>query len=122
MTVLRIELGLPPAPNRMADARYSLTDQTRADLQGIAQYIGERNLDAALRVLDALNETFSFLAKNPEVGTARDDILKGLRIFSPPRPAHNYVIAYFLKGSGIEIATVIHGARDWPRLILGGNR
>jgi|SRR4051812_28008866 toxin ParE1/3/4 len=106
----------------MANARYSLTDQAVADLQGVAQYIGERNVEAADRVLDVLYETFSFLAENPGVGTSRDDLSPGLRVFSPPRPAHNYVVAYFQSRTGVEVAAVIHGARDWPSLILGGDR
>jgi toxin ParE1/3/4 len=101
----------------MASASYFLTAQAIADLQGISTYIGQHSVAAADRVLDVLYETFSFLAENPEVGSGRDDIIAGVRVFSPPKPAHNYVIAFFKNDKGIEIAAIVHGARDWPSLL-----
>jgi plasmid stabilization system protein ParE len=102
--------------------RFRLADQAVADLKGIANYIGERNPAAADRVLDTLYETFSFLSENPNVGTPRGDLLPDLRVFAPPRPAHGYVIAYFKRLNGVEINAVVHGSRDWPNLIAGGER
>jgi toxin ParE1/3/4 len=106
----------------MANARYYLTEQTVGDLQSIAHYIGQRNVEAADRVLDVLYETFSFLAQNTHVGTSRDELLPGIRVFSPPQPAHNYLIAYFTIPDRVEIAAVLHGARDWPGLLVSGDR
>jgi toxin ParE1/3/4 len=38
-------------------------------------------------------------------------------VFSPPRPANNYVVVFYEVRFGVEINAVIHGARDWPELI-----
>jgi toxin ParE1/3/4 len=75
---------------------FRLSEQAIADLEGIASYIGERNQSAAIRVLDRRHETFQTLAQNPGAGYGRSDLLPGLRIFSPTRPAHSYVIAFCL--------------------------
>ncbi len=102
--------------------QFRLADQAVADLDGIANYIGERNPAAADRVLDTLFDTFSFLGENADVGTPRGDLVPDLRVFSPPRPAHSYVIAYFKTKDVVEINAVVHGSRDWPQLITGGER
>lgn len=100
----------------MSNRRYRISRRAHADLEHIANYIGDRNPSAADRVIDALIGCFSTLADSPEIGTKRDDLRSGLRIFSPPRPAHNYVVLYYLSSGNIEVAAVIHGARDWPDL------
>jgi toxin ParE1/3/4 len=101
----------------MSQRRYRLTNRALDNLDGIASYIGERDVAAADRVIEALIGCFAKLAENPEIGTKRDDLRPGLRVFSPPRPAHNYVVVFYEVGFGVEINAVIHGARDWPELI-----
>ena len=116
---------MPAAPRKqdsMNHRRFRLADGAVADLQGIASYIGQRNPAASDRVLDVLYQTFSLRGENPDIGAQRDDLIPGLRIFSPPRPAHYYVIAYYKARDGVEINAVIHGARDWPNLIARGER
>lgn len=106
----------------MFSGRFRLADHAVADLEGIASQIGERNPTAAERVLNTLYETFAFLGENPDAGTSRDDVLSNLRIFSPPRPANSYVAAFYKTAFGVEISAVIHGSRDWPTLIVTGDR
>jgi toxin ParE1/3/4 len=106
----------------MGKRRARLADQALAHLNGIADYIGRHNAAAADRVIETLIETFSSLAENPDLGEQRDDLQPGARIFSPSPPAHNYVVLYTKTDDGVEIAAVIHGARDWPKLFAGGNR
>lgn len=106
----------------MGKRRYRISRRAHADLQGIASYIGERNPAAADRVIDALIGSFSALADSPEIGTKRDDLRLGLRVYSPPRPAQNYVVLFYRSDDSTEIAAVIHGARDWPELFSQGNR
>jgi toxin ParE1/3/4 len=106
----------------MSQRRARLTSAAHRDLEGIAKYIGAHNPSAADRVIDALIETFSLLAENASLGALRDDLRAGLRVFSPPRPAHNYVVLYYDAPEGIEVIAVYHGAREWPELITHGER
>jgi len=106
----------------MPSPRYRISKRALADLDGIADYVGERNPNAASRVLQTLLKSFESLAGSPATGIARDDLHPGLRIFSPVRPAHNYVICFYSFDDGIEISDVIHAARDWPELFHSGDR
>jgi toxin ParE1/3/4 len=42
------------------------------------------------------------------MGTARDNLAPGLRSF----PVGNYLVFYRITPEGIEVARVLHGARD----------
>lgn len=103
-------------------SNYRLSRQADRDLDGIADHIADFNPTAALDVLDTLHDTFAFLAKNPEAGTLREDLRPRLRIFSPGRPAHNYVIFFHPRADGIEVISVIHGAQDWTAMFRRGER
>jgi toxin ParE1/3/4 len=52
------------------------------------------------------------LAKNPEMGTACDDLMQGLRAW----PVGKHVIFFRSVRDGIEIVRVVHGARDVSKL------
>ena len=101
---------------------YRLANQALEDLQAITDTIAEDNLPAAERVLDALLACFELLGKNPEAGTARDDLHKGIRMFVPRSPADNYVVFYYPIRDGIEVSDVIHAKRDWEGLFLRNER
>lgn len=105
----------------MSDGRYRLSRRAHADMEGIAGYIGERNPAAADRVIDVLVDSFSVLAVHPELGTRRDDLRPGLRVYSPPRPAQNYVVLFYQSSNGVDINGVVHGARNWPELASSGD-
>ena len=105
----------------MGNHRYRISRRAYEDLEHIASYIGDRNPSAADHVIDVLIGSFANLADGPEIGAKRDDLRSGLRIYSPPRPAQNYVICYYPLADGVEIAGVIHGARDWPELFHRGD-
>jgi toxin ParE1/3/4 len=63
--------------------------------------------------LTELRHTFLFLAANPNAGTLADSLRQGIRMYSPARPARNYLIFFYLRSDGVEISDVIHAARDW---------
>ena len=42
------------------------------DLSGIVNFIAERNLDAAIDLLDQINDTCQTLAENPDLGELRE--------------------------------------------------
>lgn len=90
-----------------------LSKQAEHDLDQIADWIAEHNPQAAVHVLNSLEETFRILAANPGIGRRREDLRPNLRVFPGKSPANNYVICYFPFDMGIQIATVIHARRDW---------
>ncbi len=59
---------------------YRLTRRANADLDEIADYLGERSPSAVNRVLNALQRTFEFLADHPEAGSLRDDLRPNLAL------------------------------------------
>jgi len=89
-------------------SEFRLTRLAERDLEEIADYIADRNPSAAVRQIETLLEKFTFLAANPLVGELRPDLPKRPRTFSAGR----YVIVYRPVAKGIEVARVVHGARD----------
>jgi toxin ParE1/3/4 len=85
------------------------TPQAHLDLVEIGVYIAEDNLEAALRLLDAMQAKFQLLARSPELGRKREELAPGLRSFPA---AHNYLVFYKPIDNGIEIIRVLHGSRD----------
>jgi toxin ParE1/3/4 len=106
----------------MAARRYYLSRRARDDLESISSYLAERSPTAARRVLTELRNTFQFLATNPESGTRRDDLHPNVRIYTPSRPARNYVVFFYPHPEGVEISDVIHAAQDWEELFARGDR
>ena len=99
---------------------YRLSRQADADLDDIADYVAADSPRAAIGILDALHDAFQTLAASPDVGSLRDDLMPSLRMFTPKRPASNYIIFYYVILDGIEVSDVIHGARDWVTFITSG--
>lgn len=54
--------------------RYVLTPSAKRDLGDIWDFIAQDNVDAADRVLDALEAAMSKLAKNPGLGQWREEL------------------------------------------------
>ena len=97
-----------PAP------RIYRTREAVADLDAIWDYIARDNLTAADRMLDALNERFLLLAKNPEIGELQPLLADGqYRRFT----YRSYVIYYRPVDDGIVLVRVLHGARDHEKLL-----
>lgn len=94
----------------MSSYRYS--SEANADIEEIAFYIFDLNPTAANHFLDALDETCQRLAVNPEIGRRRPELGEGLRSFC----VGNYIIFYTISKEAIEIARVIYGGRDLPRI------
>jgi toxin ParE1/3/4 len=80
-----------------------------ADLQDILEYVGRQNPQAAVRLIDRLENACRGLTTMPAVGTQRDDLACGLRALS-----HGSYVIYFVQQTGelIRIVRVLHGARD----------
>ena len=93
-------------------SRPSFSPSARRDLQEILEYIARDKPGAALRHVERMEEACWWLARNPLVGTARDDLLPLLRCYS----VGNYVIFYRPTDKGVDVVRVVHGARDVDRL------
>jgi toxin ParE1/3/4 len=90
-------------------ARIVRSSESKADVQEIACYIAQDNLDAALRFFNSVDEKLKLLAAFPGAGTARDELALGLRSF----PVGSYLILYEqIKGDGIKVVRILHGARN----------
>jgi len=84
------------------------------DLDNILIHIAQDDPSAAKRVVDAI-EGFCLetLSDNPFIGTARDEIVQGLRIF----PVSTYLICHFVHNDHIEIARIVHGSQNYQNLL-----
>lgn len=101
---------------------YRLARQADRDLEEIADFLGQRNPEAAIRVLAALRETFALLASSPLIGTPRDDLRPNLRVFRCANPGNAYVVFYYPLDKGVEISTIVHGSRDHLGMFVRGER
>jgi toxin ParE1/3/4 len=96
-------------------AQIILDQAARSDLIEIWQYIARDNERAADAMLDRIQRGFEVIAQFPHGGTARPELIKGLRCFS----VGNYVIYFRAIANGVEIVRVLHGARDVGTIFRG---
>jgi toxin ParE1/3/4 len=89
-----------------------ISPAARGDLDEIWSYIAQDNLDAADKFIHAVVARFHQLAAIPEIGRRREELSARMRSF----PVGRYVIFYRPMEGGVEIARVLHGARDLPPL------
>jgi toxin ParE1/3/4 len=83
-------------------------------------YLVERDApDAALRFLDAVEESIGQLSRMPEMGPPREirnPVLKGLRV-CPVNGFEEILIFYLVRGGALRIIRVLHGKRDVDRIL-----
>jgi len=101
-------------------SRFRLSRQASADIRAIWDYLGVAKDDptAAHRQVETLFERFQLLATHPLMGQSREDLRSGLRAFA----AGSYVILYYPMKDGIQVAGVVHGARDIESMFERGER
>jgi len=96
----------------MAISRYILSTEADRDLEGIFDYTAESfSVDQAVKYLNELDETFSSIVSNPEIGRKRDEIKEGVR--SLVKSSH--IIFYHIGHDHIRVIRVLHGSRDLPK-------
>ena len=88
--------------------RFRLSPRAKADLADIRRYIAQDNPEVANRFAGEFFDLFHLLAKNPEIGQQRNELRENLRSMSHG----NYVVFFYPMKDGVEIAGVVHGARD----------
>jgi toxin ParE1/3/4 len=98
---------------------YRLSRQAQDDLLGIARYIARERPRAATRVVEAIRESFRFIAYNPECGSDCTHVRPYLRMFVAKPPANRYAIFFRpIESEGVtEFVAVIDAARDWEELL-----
>ena len=92
---------------------FYLRPQAEADLEDIALCIAEDNVQAARRWIEDMHALCQQLGEMPSMGVAKSSIRLRLRML----PAGSYLILYQQVDKGVEIARVLHGARQWQELL-----
>ena len=94
--------------------RLIVAPEARQDLRGIRDYIARDDPEAARRVVTRLRDMAWLLAGAPALGRRRPELGPELRSFVADR----YVLFYrpLAGATGIELARVLHGARDLDAL------
>ena len=79
-----------------------------ADLRTILEYISRDKPQAALNFVAQIEDRCKLLSTFPEIGTARDDLLPGLRLFT----FRGYGIYYRTLTDLVRIERVLHPALE----------
>lgn len=94
-------------------SRYVFGRYVDGDLREICDRIAADNPDAARRMMGRFVQAFRLLARRPELGHGREDLLDSAVRFWP---VGTYLILYIPAASPIKILAVVHGARDIPEI------
>jgi toxin ParE1/3/4 len=93
--------------------RVRTTEHAEADIRSIAQWIARDSPHAAAKWVDDLAGEFLKIAQTPGVGTDRDDLRPKLRSVA----FGNYIVFFKSMHRGVIVVRVIHGARDYARIL-----
>jgi plasmid stabilization system protein ParE len=94
--------------------RYVLTPSAERDINEIWEHIAEDSIEAADRVLDALETAMGKLAKNPGIGHWREELADRRHRFLL---VYSYLIVYRHEVDPRQILRVLHAARDVRRAL-----
>ncbi len=90
-----------------------LSPEAILGLEEIWFYIAQDNPVRADSFIDEIRTVcFSVIGSTPSIGRERPDLLPGIRSF----PFKNYLILYREREDSIDIAQIVHGARDTERI------
>ena len=88
--------------------KVSFSPAARDDLMEIAVYIAQDNPTRALTFVDELEDRCIGLGNAPDIGTARPELGKDIRLL----PHGRYLIFYRKAHGGLRIERIMHSARD----------
>lgn len=83
--------------------------------EAIAYYLGDGAVDAALGLVDALEQASAHIARHPASGSTRYALelnLPGLR--SWPLARYPYLVFYLERTDHVDVWRVLHAQRDIP--------
>jgi toxin ParE1/3/4 len=89
------------------------TQQADGDIEDIARYISLDSPMTAISWLEGLEAKLEAMGLTPGLGVSRPEVRAELRSFA----FDNYLILYRKVEYGAEIVRVLHGARDWQKLL-----
>ena len=95
--------------------------EVERDLLDIGAWIARDNRESAIRFFEAVEDAITSLRSMPGRGSPkafRDPRLSAIRslgIGGFP----NHLVLYELRGSDVYVLAVVHGARDYRRLLRG---
>ena len=94
-------------------ARVDVSASARDDLVELVETIAKDSPLAARRMRDRIVERFASVAEQPGLGSPHDILRPGLRgnLVGP------YWIFYVGVADGVRIVRILHGRRDWQRLL-----
>ena len=92
---------------------YAFHPEAFTDLDQIWEYIAERNVDAADRVIADIFDGLRTLVASPHIGPRRPDLTSRPLRFKLVR---DYLIAYAPDESPLWVVAVLHGSRN-PRVM-----
>ncbi|MBV6389895.1 MAG: Toxin ParE1 [Nitrosomonas europaea] len=97
---------------------YLLSPEAKTDITNIRQYTTQQwGKTQADKYILRLRERMRWLADNPMLGRARDEIKEGYRSFSEG----DHVIFYRMAGSAIEVIGIPHQNMDIEQNLSSGN-
>ena len=89
--------------------RYAVNSElAEADLADLWVEIGTDDIDTADRFIEKLQSLAQKLAEQPFMGRERPELGQDVRVF----PHEQYLLIYRPAAYGVDIARVVHGARD----------
>lgn len=91
---------------------YAFSDEAVRDLETICDYVAQTSPKAASNLFDAIRRKCKLTAGFPEMGKRYEDLSPNLRGFT----VKGYLIFYYPRADGIDIARVIRGDRDLAAL------
>lgn len=93
--------------------RIRFSDQARADLGEVWDYLSEVSEKAADQKVDRITATCQLFADTPELGRRREEFRPGVRSF----PIDNHLIFYRVGPERVDILRILHGARKLEDLL-----
>jgi toxin ParE1/3/4 len=78
------------------------------DLDGIFDFVAASSPQNAERLIRLFQSQFEVLAKHPEMGRLRPELMERMRSWN----LYRFVIFYFPGAQGIEIVRVLHSSMD----------
>lgn len=91
---------------------YSFSDEAVRDLDEICEYMGQNSPSAASKLFDKIRHQCKVVAGFPNMGKKYDMLAPGLRGFV----VEDYIVFYYLREDGIDVARVVSGYRDLEKL------
>jgi plasmid stabilization system protein ParE len=95
-------------------SRFLFGRYVEGDLREIRDHIAKDSPESARRLMVQFLGAFRLLARRPQLGRVREDLLVPALRFWPVGP---YLVIYLADKQPIEIVAVVHGARDVPSIV-----